>query len=162
MVIIYPVLPQCLRSRQSSTDRPWSTIALAFARWHIGQIVASRRPSHRLVVALATMQPVAEAYSAAEIAAEAACPEDRVHWLAATGLIRPDQQGRFTYGDSLALKMVSALLESGLAAETIERAATEGLLLFQRIDEYLPYRPGPRSERTFAEFQADAGPGGRA
>jgi adenylate cyclase len=105
------------------------------------------------------MQPVAEAYSAAEIAAEAACPEDRVYWLAAIGLIRPDQQGRFTYGDSLALKMVSALLESGLPAETIERAATEGLLLFQRTDEYLPYRPGPRSERTFAEFQADAGPG---
>jgi hypothetical protein len=105
------------------------------------------------------MQPVAEAYSAAEIAAEAACPEDRVHWLAAIGLIRPDQHGRFTYGDSLALKMVSALLESGLAAETIERTATEGLLSFQRTDEYLPYRPGPRSERTFAEFQAAAGPG---
>lgn len=104
------------------------------------------------------MPPVPKAYSAAEIAAEAACPEDRVRWLAATGLIRPDQQGRFTYGDALALKMVSALLESGLPAETIERAAAEGLLSFQRTGEYLPYRPGPRSERTFAEFQADAGP----
>jgi hypothetical protein len=100
-----------------------------------------------------------KAYSAAEIAAEATCPEDRVYWLAATGLIRPDQQGRFTYGDALALKMVSALLDSGLQAETIERAAAEGLLYFQRTDEYLPYRPGPRSEQTFAEFQADAGPG---
>jgi class 3 adenylate cyclase len=105
------------------------------------------------------MQPVAEAYSAAEIAAEAACPQDRVQWLAATGLIRPDQQGRFTYGDALALKMVSALLDSGLPAETVERAAAEGLLYFQRTDEYFPYRPGPRSEQTFAEFQADAGPG---
>jgi adenylate cyclase len=104
------------------------------------------------------MPPVPKAYSAAEVAAEAACPEDRVHWLAATGLIRPDDHGRFTYGDALALKMVSALLESGLPAETIERAAAEGLLSFQRTDEYLPYRPGPRSERTFAEFQADAGP----
>src|SRR5512132_3476117 len=104
------------------------------------------------------MQPVADAYSAAEIAAEAACPEDRVHWLAAIGLIRPNQQGRFTYGDSLALKMVSALLESGLPAETIERTAAEGLLAFQRTDEYLPYRPGPRSERTYADFQANAGP----
>jgi class 3 adenylate cyclase len=101
---------------------------------------------------------VPKAYSAAELAAEAACPEDRVHWLAATGLIRPDRQGRFTYGDALALKMVSALLESGLPAETIERAAAEGLLSFQRTDEYLPYRPGPRSKRTFAEFQADAAP----
>ena len=71
------------------------------------------------------MQPVAEAYSAAEIAAEAACPEERVHWLAATGLIRPDQQGRFTYGDSLALKMVSALLESGLPGRN-DRADRRG------------------------------------
>ena len=105
------------------------------------------------------MPPMPKAYSAAEIAAEAACPEDRVHWLAATGLIRPDQQGRFTFGDALALKMVSALLDSGLPAETMERAAAEGLLYFQRTDDYLPYRPGPRSEQTFAEFQSDAGPG---
>jgi adenylate cyclase len=104
------------------------------------------------------MPPVSRGYSGAEIAEEAACPEDRVRWLAATGLIRPDQQGRFTYGDALALKMVSALLDSGLPAETIERAAAEGLISFQRTDEYLPYRPGPRSERTFAEFQEDAGP----
>jgi hypothetical protein len=104
------------------------------------------------------MPPVPKAYSAAEIAAEAACPEDRVHWLAATGLIRPDHQGGFTYGDALALKMVSALLKSGLPAETIELAAAEGLLSFARTDEYLPYRPGPLSGRTFAEFQADAGP----
>jgi class 3 adenylate cyclase len=104
------------------------------------------------------MPPVPNAYSAAEIAAEAACPEDRVHWLAATGLIRPDQQGRFTYGDALALKMVSALLESGLPAETIELAAAEGLISFQGTDESLPHRPGPRSERTFAEFEAHAGP----
>jgi class 3 adenylate cyclase len=101
---------------------------------------------------------VPKAYSAAEIATEAACPEDRVHWLAATGLIRPDQQGLFTYGDALALKMVSALLESGVPAETIERAGAEGLISFQRTDENLPHRPGPRSERTFAAFQADAGP----
>jgi hypothetical protein len=42
------------------------------------------------------MPAVPKAYSTTELAAEAACPEDRVHWLAATGLIRPDQQGRFT------------------------------------------------------------------
>jgi adenylate cyclase len=113
---------------------------------------------HLLVCALATMPPMPKAYSAAEIAAEAACPEDRVHWLATTGLIRPDHEERFTYGDALVLKMVSALLESGLPAETIERAAAEGLLSFERTDEYLPYQPGPLSERTFAEFQAHAGP----
>jgi hypothetical protein len=65
-----------------------------------------------------------------------------VYWLAATGLIRPDHRGRFTYGDALALKMVSALLESGLPAETIERAAAEGLLSFEGTDEYLPLPAG--------------------
>ena len=55
--------------------------------------------------------------------------------------------------------MVSALMDSGTTAETIEHAAAEGLLSFQRLDEYSPYEPGPRSDRTFAEFQADAGPG---
>jgi class 3 adenylate cyclase len=98
-------------------------------------------------------------YSAAEIAAEAACPEDRVRWLSEIGLVTPDDDGRFTFGDVLATKMASALVDSGIAPETIEHAASEGLLSFQRTDEYLPYEPGPRSERTFAEFQAEIGPG---
>jgi class 3 adenylate cyclase len=104
------------------------------------------------------MPRVANTYSVAEIAAEAACPEDRVRWLAEIALLTPDEHGQFTFGAVLAVKMVSALMEIGIAAETIEHAAAEGLLSFQRTDEYLPYEPGPRSERTFAEFQAGAGP----
>jgi adenylate cyclase len=104
------------------------------------------------------MPRVPNTYSAAEIAAEAACAEDRVRWLAQIGLLTPDEQGRFTFGDVLASKMASALLNSGMARETIEHAAAEGLLSFQRTDEYLPYEPGPRSDRTFAEFQVKAGP----
>ncbi len=101
---------------------------------------------------------VRRTYSAAEVAGEAACPEERVRWLTGLGLITPDKDGRFTLGAVLAVKMASALLESGVPTESIERAATEGLLRFQRTDEYLPYEPGPRSGRTFAEFQASAGP----
>jgi adenylate cyclase len=104
------------------------------------------------------MPRVAGTYSAAEIAAEAGCGEDQVRWLAGAGLLTPDEHGRFTYGSVLAVKMVSALLESGITAETIEHAATEGMLSFQRLDEYLPYEPGPRSDRSFTEFQAAAGP----
>jgi len=74
------------------------------------------------------------------------------------GLIAPDEVGRFTFGAVLAVKMASALLASGVPAGSIETAATEGMLTFQRTDEYIPYAPGPRSERTFAEFQASAGP----
>jgi adenylate cyclase len=101
---------------------------------------------------------VANTYSAAEIAAEAGCLEDRVDWLATIGLITRDEHGRFTYGAVLAVKLVSALLEGGIATETIEHAAAEGLLSFRRTDEYIPREPGSRSDRTFAEFQAAAGP----
>jgi adenylate cyclase len=97
-------------------------------------------------------------YSTAEAAAEAASPEDRVRWMTEIGLLSPDEEGRFTFGDVLAVKMASALLDAGVPASSIEVAAREGLLSFQRTDEYLPYEPGPRSDRTFAEFQAEAGP----
>jgi adenylate cyclase len=58
----------------------------------------------------------------------------------------------------LTVKMVWALLVGGVPAASIERAAADGILSFQRTDEYLPYEPGPRSERTFADFQRNAGP----
>jgi adenylate cyclase len=107
---------------------------------------------------LATMRRVPKTYSAVQVAAEASCPEDRVRWMVSIGLLTPDQDGRFTFGAVLPVKMVSALLESGLSAASIERAATEGLLRFQRTNEYLPYEPGRRSKRSFTEFQATAGP----
>ena len=97
-------------------------------------------------------------YSVTEVAAEASCPEERIRWMTSIGLISPDEAGRYTLGAVLAVKMASALLEAGVPAGSIERAATEGLLSFRRTDEYLPYEPGPRSGRTFAEFQASAGP----
>jgi adenylate cyclase len=104
------------------------------------------------------MSPVPRTYSVTEIAAEAACQEERVRWMTGIGLVTPDEHGRFMFGTVLAVRMVSALLETGVPAESIERAAAEGLLRFQRTDEYLLHEPGPRSGRTFAEFQASAGP----
>jgi class 3 adenylate cyclase len=101
---------------------------------------------------------MARTYSAAEIAEEAGCPEERVTWLSRIGLLNPEE-GRFSFGDVLSSKMASALLQSGVSEEMIERAASEGMLAFRRTDEYLPYRPGPRSDRSFAEFQAGLGPG---
>src|SRR5262245_54175912 len=108
---------------------------------------------------VARMPRVPKTFSAAEIAAEAATELDRVRWLEAIGLLTSDERGRFTYGSVLAVKMVSALMDSGTSPEIIESAASEGLLSFHRLDEYSPYEPGPRAHRTFAEFQVDAGPG---
>ena len=101
---------------------------------------------------------MANTYSVEEVAEEAACTQGRVEWIAQIGLIAPEEHGSFTLGAVLAVKMVSASLESGVPAGSIERAASEGLLSFQRTDEYLPYEPGRRSDRTFAEFQKTAGP----
>ena len=97
-------------------------------------------------------------YSTAEVAAESECPEERVRWMTSIGLLSPDQDGRFTFGAVLAVRMASALLETGVPVGSIERAAAEGLLRFQRTDEYLPHQPGPLSSRTFAEFLASVGP----
>jgi adenylate cyclase len=105
------------------------------------------------------MPLVPRRYATSEIAREAGCPEERVRWLGEIGLLTPDDEGRFSFGDVLATKMVSALLESGLPEETLERAVADGFLSFQRTDEYLPYQPGPLSTRTFAEFQASGGSG---
>ena len=104
------------------------------------------------------MRLVPRTYSTAEVAVESECSQERVRWMTSIGLLTPDEDGRLTFGAVLTVKMTSALLDSGVPAESIERAATEGMLRFQRTDEYLPYEPGPRSGRTFAEFQASAGP----
>jgi adenylate cyclase len=78
--------------------------------------------------------------------------------MTSIGLLSPDEDGRFTFGAVLAVRMASALLETGVPVGSIERAAAEGLLRFQRTDEYLPHQPGPLSSRTFAEFVTTAGP----
>jgi adenylate cyclase len=104
------------------------------------------------------MRLVPRTYSTAEVAVESECSQERVRWMTSIGLLTPDEDGRLTFGAVLTVKMTSALLDSGVPAESIERAATEGMLRFQRTDEYLPYETGPRSGRTFAEFQASAGP----
>jgi hypothetical protein len=75
---------------------------------------------------------VPRTYSPEEVAA---CPEERVRWMVGIELITPDEHGSFTYGDVLTVKMASALLDTRVPAESIERAATEGMLKFRRTDE---------------------------
>jgi hypothetical protein len=65
---------------------------------------------------------VGRTYSVAEIAAEADCPEERVRWMTAIGLITAGGHGRFTFGAVLTVKMTSALLDTGVPAESIEHA----------------------------------------
>lgn len=101
---------------------------------------------------------MARTYSAREIAADAGVPESRLMWLTSIGLLAPDERGDFTFGAVFVVKLVSALLDSGLPEAIIELAAAEGWLNFEGIEDRLPNDPGIRSSRTFAEFQASAGP----
>jgi adenylate cyclase len=97
---------------------------------------------------------VAQTFSAEEIAAEAGVSHDRLEWLVSIGICRPQAPGAFRYGDIFRAKLVSALLDAGLSEAVLERAATEGWLNLDHIDGYMPIEPGPRSDRTFADFAA--------
>ena len=96
-----PSTPACSRGRGGLSTRAPTPPA------------ATNRPH-----SLARMPPVQTLYSASEVAEEAGCDEGRVHWLEQIELVwRPDERGRFTYGSVLAVKMVIALMEGGIAIE---------------------------------------------
>jgi DNA-binding transcriptional MerR regulator len=96
--------------------------------------------------------------SAEELAGETGVSEETLDWLTAIGILKPRQPGPFRFSDVLRVKMIAALLDGGFTFEQVEWAVSEGHLNLDRLDEYLPLEPGPRSERTFAEFLSTAGP----
>jgi adenylate cyclase len=101
---------------------------------------------------------VSRTFSTEELAGEADVSPDRIEWLVGIGILKPPEPGTFRFGDVFRVKMVSALLESGFTSEQVEWAVSEGHLNLDRVDEYQVVEPGPRSNRTFAEFMASAGP----
>src|ERR671919_1079736 len=103
------------------------------------------------------MRPVAKTLTAEELAAEAGVPVDRIEWMVHLGILDPREPGPFRFGDVFRVKLVAALLDGGFTSEQVEWAVTEGHLNLDRVDEYQLVEPGPRSERTFAEFMATAG-----
>lgn len=99
---------------------------------------------------------MAQAFSAKEIAAEAGIGEDRLAWLVSIGIIRPQPPGRYRLGDVFRAKLLCGFLDAGLPEGVLERAAEEGWLNLDFVDGYMPLEPGPRSDRTFAQFAASA------
>ena len=96
--------------------------------------------------------------SARELADETGVTPERVEWLTAIGILKPAGPDTFRFSDVFRVKMVLALLEGGFSEGLIERATAEGHLNLDESGEYLPHDPGPRSERTFAQFVSSAGP----
>ena len=97
---------------------------------------------------------MAHILSLEEIAAEAGVSQDRLDWLVSIGIVRPQGINAFRYGDIFRAKLLSALLDAGLSEAVLERAAAEGWLNLDHVDGYMPIEPGPRSDRTFADFAA--------
>jgi adenylate cyclase len=62
----------------------------------------------------------------AELAKLASCPAAELDWLVGLGLIRPDPGGRFAHGDISRVRLVMALLGSGLGRAQLEAAARAG------------------------------------
>ena len=97
---------------------------------------------------------MAHILSVEEIAAEAGVSQDRLDWLVSIGIVRPQGINAFRYGDIFRAKLLSALLDAGLSEAVLERASAEGWLNLDHVDGYMPIEPGPRSDRTFADFAA--------
>lgn len=103
---------------------------------------------------------MAQTYSAEEIAAEAGITPDRLDWLVSIGIIKPEAPDVFRLGDVFRSKLLSALLHVELSEAVVEQAVAEGWLNLDHVDGYMPLDPGPRSSRTFADFEASIGPMG--
>jgi adenylate cyclase len=101
---------------------------------------------------------VVRTFSAEELAEDAALSLDRIEWLLSIGILKPREPGAFRFGDVFRAKLIAALLEAGFTSQQVEWAVSEGHVNLDRVDEYLVVEPGPRSQRTFAEFMATAGP----
>ncbi len=61
-----------------------------------------------------------------ELARLASCPAAELDWLVELDLIRPDAGGRFAHGDISRVRLVMALLGSGLGRAQLEAAARAG------------------------------------
>ena len=96
-------------------------------------------------------------FSADDIETEARITQERLDWLVSIGIIRP-RHGAFVHGDIFRAKLLSAVLDAGISESVLERAAAEGWLDLDHVDGYLPLEPGPRSTRTFGEFEASLAP----
>jgi class 3 adenylate cyclase len=103
---------------------------------------------------------VTRTFSGNEIAAEAGIGQERLAWLVSVGIVRPQEPDVFCFGDVFRAKLLSAVLDAGIPESLLERAVAEGWLNLDHIDGYLPFEPGPRSSRTFADFEASLGPTG--
>ena len=90
---------------------------------------------------------MARTFTVEELSEETRVPVERIRWFVDIGLIDRRDPPQFTSGDRFRVKMVDALLESGVLPEQIEAAVRTGALSLRHVDAYILREPGPRSER---------------
>jgi adenylate cyclase len=101
---------------------------------------------------------VARSLTTEDLAREAGVSTERIHWLCDIGILKPVEPGDFRFADVFRVKLVAALLEGGFTPDQIEWSISDGRLSLDHVHEYQVADPGPLSERTFAQFMAEAGP----
>jgi adenylate cyclase len=114
---------------------------------------------HVVAAALAPrLGSVTRTFSEDELVGQTGVSRERIEWMTDIGILKPNRPGAFGFGDVFRVKLVGALLNGGFTFSHVEWAVSEGHLNLDRADEYLAVEPGPKSERTFAEFMSTTGP----
>ncbi|HSM43611.1 MAG TPA: adenylate/guanylate cyclase domain-containing protein [Acidimicrobiia bacterium] len=92
----------------------------------------------------------------AQLEAETGAVTEELDQLIGLGIITPDSEGRFSWGDVHRVRTVRTFLGAGVTIEHLERALSEGLLDFGAVVDFFLV-PAPGSGRTYAEFVGDLG-----
>jgi adenylate cyclase len=94
--------------------------------------------------------------TAAELAGLVGDTVERVEELTTRGVLAPDHEGRYGPGDAHRIRVVDGFEAAGVPLEVLVRAQEAGIISVAYYDE-LHAPPGPRSARSYEEFQGSLG-----
>ncbi len=90
----------------------------------------------------------------AELARLASCPPGELDWYVGLGLIQPDGDGRFTRADIWRVRLILALLGSGLGRKQLEAAARAGQISLDFAGDMVADAPALTGETHAAALEA--------
>jgi len=90
--------------------------------------------------------------TANELAALVGGSSERVHDLAARGVIRPDAAGRYAPGDAHRIRVIDGFEAAGVPLDVLVEAQAAGVISVDYYDE-LHAPPGRPSERRYQDFK---------
>ncbi len=91
-----------------------------------------------------------------ELVREADTTPERIGRLVAIGALKPAADGTFEPGDIIRSTLIDGFEQAGVGLDRIEQGLAERQMTLDYVELFYPM-PGPRSDRTFAEFVASLG-----